>query len=247
MAYNKLHLKTDRFDEEITYFRTGPKKKPLLFLHGFGTAPHKYTPLLGWLSLKYEIIAPVMYGVNCLKNQPTTLEDYANITSEFTKEIGLEDYLKVGHSTGGGVVLMMNKSEDESDAGSIAMNPIMPSRFYKDFFVPHAMMTYHALNLTKKYNLGVLGLLKNSLKDPVSTHNIMTNIADQDWDLFDVKKKTSVIYSEHDEFFKGKTKEKLKMLGKKDNIELMVLPDRNHFWFLETPQKASNIIDNLFK
>ena len=247
MVYKKLHLKTDRFDEEITYFRVGPKKKPLLFLHGFGTEPHKYTPILRWLSMKHDIIAPVMYGKNCLKNQPTTLEEYADITNAFTKELGLEDYLKLGHSTGGGVVLMMNKSEDESDAGSVAMNPIMPCRFYNDFFVPHAMMTYHALSLTKKYNLEVLGLLKNSLKDPISTHKIMSNIANQDWDLFDVEKKTSVIYSEEDEFFKGKTKEEFRMLGEKDNIELMILPDRNHFWFLETPEKASKIIDNLFK
>jgi len=231
----------DFADEKINYHTSGDGPI-LLFMHGYATTPIKYSPILDLLSQDYNIIAPEIYGLNIFNNQPISIEDYAILTKKFMHRLGIEDCLKVGHSTGGAVLLNMNKTGNPKNTNkSIALNPIMPTNFKH----PHLDMPKIVIQLTLKYDLGFTDLLNNTLKDIPSTLKFASNVSNLGWDNFDVNEESLVVYSVFDEFYKGELEEKKQQLSKFSKIELKIISD-THMWLLENPQKAKMLIDDYF-
>ncbi|HZX45595.1 MAG TPA: hypothetical protein VFF28_07990 [Candidatus Nanoarchaeia archaeon] len=63
---------------QVEYLYKKGSGETLLFLHGFGVHPAFYERLLDKLAGRYEIIAPIAYGMNCLGHQPTNIGSMQN-------------------------------------------------------------------------------------------------------------------------------------------------------------------------
>ena len=95
--YNKISIGQNKLE----YYQKG-KGEPLLFLHGYGTRLSHFNELFKKIQEKkdYEIIAPIMYGINYLKNQPKTIEEYAELTADFCSKLMLGEHKLTGYSIG---------------------------------------------------------------------------------------------------------------------------------------------------
>ncbi|MFD5077188.1 alpha/beta fold hydrolase [Streptomyces sp. NPDC058371] len=83
---------------EIAYRQAGPADAPvLLLLHGFPTSSHMFRDLIPLLSDRYRLIAPDHLGFGRSATPPATEFPYtfaqlAEITGEFTEQLGLKEY-----------------------------------------------------------------------------------------------------------------------------------------------------------
>ncbi len=71
-----------------------PTEEPIIFLHGFGTPPTRYLPLLERLGAHYQVIAPNLKGDD--------LATSATRVQELASHLHLPHYHIVAHSAGAG-------------------------------------------------------------------------------------------------------------------------------------------------
>lgn len=78
----------------------------LLMLHGWGDNLHTFDPLLQYIS-KYRVIRLDMPGFGGSERAKETwgVIEYARFVREFTKKIGVEPAVLIGHSFGGRVII----------------------------------------------------------------------------------------------------------------------------------------------
>ncbi len=76
-----------------------PDHDPLLFLHGFGTFPPRYTQTLELLAHEHHVLAPHLHA--------TTLLGFADTARRFIREYTDRPYDLVGHSTGAGASILL--------------------------------------------------------------------------------------------------------------------------------------------
>ena len=114
-------------EESVRYVHQG-SGHPLLFMHGFSIRPHFYEKLIDALSEEHEVIAPEMYGINAFKDQPATMDEYAELTKEFVQAMHLGSHNMAGHSMGGGVAIML-APDSANDTRLALMEPMCPIDF----------------------------------------------------------------------------------------------------------------------
>jgi pimeloyl-ACP methyl ester carboxylesterase len=87
--------------------------EPLLLLHGFTGTWHHWTPVLGELAARYEVIAPTLaghYGGPTFDvNGPLTFASSADHLERHLDEIGVGNAHVVGNSMGGALALELAK------------------------------------------------------------------------------------------------------------------------------------------
>src|SRR5262245_33217315 len=88
------------------YVKTG-RGPALLLLHGLGCDHHTWDPVLPWLSRRFTVIAPDLFG-HGQSDKPRgdySVAGYANIVRDLLAVLGIERVTVVGHSLGGGVAM----------------------------------------------------------------------------------------------------------------------------------------------
>ena len=108
----------------IEFEHKGNSEDQIFFLHGFGYQNKWYDELTDELSKKYEVIVPNMYGLNIFPDQPTTIDQYVDITLELSSKFKRRNQHFVGHSLGATVALL-SASKNKEIKDVIAISPMM--------------------------------------------------------------------------------------------------------------------------
>ena len=112
--------------------KTGdPKKKPAVFLHGYGAPPKLYDDFVRRLAENYHVYVPEIFGMNGVCRRDFNENTQAVI--DMMREEKIEDSLVVGHSYGA-LAAMHLASEFPSLTRAIAVNPLLPEIFNPEKF-----------------------------------------------------------------------------------------------------------------
>jgi len=221
----------------------------LAFLHGFGTPPSNYEEFINELARTNEVVAPVAYGINYLKPQPANIDEYAEITAEFTYRLGISRL--AGHSLGATVALAAG-SRYSCISDLIAINPILPVSYSIPGFAVRAV---HKTNReiwglegelsSRGFGLSVSAqFMANLLRKPLSSYRIIKDICMFDYSHVQVTQPALVLYGEDDEYFKMDDANEKTLRNAVHRVLIKRIPERNHDWPVFNPRQASGEINN---
>lgn len=115
---------------DIFYREAGPKSAPtVLLLHGFPSSSHMFRELIPILAEKYHVIAPDYPGFG-FSSTPTpdkfqyTFAHLADVTDDFTKQLGLGSYVIYMQDYGGPVGLRLALKNPDKVRGFIVQNAV---------------------------------------------------------------------------------------------------------------------------
>ena len=246
--------KTQRVGKENIEFLHRGNGKPLVFLHGFGIPPTYYQHLLDKLSEHSEVIAPNMYAVNYLKNQPTSIDEYAELTSDFCTALQIGQHNMSGHSLGGAVSFRIGENSSEPNS-IIGINPVLPIEYGLLGF------TGRAIHKGIRESLGITGGLKalifgntfsmyfiyNLTKDIRSSVETISDISRFSYKNRKVLQPTLILYGNEDEFFNLNEEVEMEMQEYFENITIEILPGFNHDWPIFHPKRAAKEISDFLE
>src|SRR6056297_375276 len=101
--------------EELTYREREGGEEPLVLVHGNMTSSKHWDLLIESLPEKYKVYAPDLrgFGGSSYNNEINSLHDFAEDLKDFFEQLNLKDFVLIGWSTGGGVV--MDFTADNAD------------------------------------------------------------------------------------------------------------------------------------
>lgn len=239
--------------ENIRYLHKG-SGKPLVFLHGFGFRLSYYSSLLNLLAENFEIIAPEMYGINYLKGQPISIDEYAELTLGFSLSLGVEHHYIVGHSLGGAVAFTMGDTVSKQSY-LIGINPVLPVEYGLLGFAVRAVYK----NIRE--SLGITGGLRairfgnttpilslfNLLRNRCASIYTVSDIRNFTYHNMNVIQPTLILYGEKDEFFDLDKKVTEQIKGSFKQVTIKRLSKLNHDWLIFYPKLATREICNFVR
>ena len=191
----------------------------MVFLHGFGCVPSHYLPLLNRLANQFEIIAPKMFGINYLKKQPASINEYAELALDFCSSLEVKPYGMVGHSLGSIVAFKTGDMLSENFY-LVGMNPVLPVDYDLFGFIARAIYknTRESLGITGGFRAVRFGntippfALINLLRNVSASIDTVKDIRNFTYHNMAVMQPTLILYGEKDEFFSldGRIKEHIK-------------------------------------
>ncbi|MBN2052743.1 alpha/beta hydrolase [Candidatus Woesearchaeota archaeon] len=220
----------------IKYQTTG-KGEPLLFLHGYGNRLFHFSRLFEKIHEKMncEIIAPEMYGINYLKNQPTTITGYAELTSDFLSKLKIKEHNQIGYSIGAAVGFFLGNEPNVQKIVGIS-----PPVKVEENLVKY-MLSRGSIIIKK--NLDAKFYFVNSLKKPITTLRISIETKNVDYADHDlIEKPTLILYAENDEFCQMNDSGKQQLERIFNNLEIRMMPQRKHTWIIDEPELAAKEI-----
>ncbi len=239
--------------ENIRYLHKG-SGAPLVFLHGFGCNPSHYLPLLNPLAKKFEIIAPKMFGINYLKKQPASINEYTELTLDFCSSLGVELYCMVGHSLGSIVAFRIGDTLSECFY-LIGMNPVLP--------VDYGLLEFTARAIYKniRESLGITGGLRavlfgniillpalfNLLRNMIASIDTVSDIRNFTYHIMNVTQPTLILYGEKDEFFNLDDRITEQIKHSFAHLTIKRLSKLNHDWPIFHPKLAAQEISDFIR
>ena len=239
--------------ENIRYLHKG-SGKPLIFLHGLSGRPSYYSSLLSLLAEHFETVAPLMYGINYLNEQPTSIDEYAELTLDFCSSLKVEYHCIIGHSMGGAVAFRMGDKLSEPFY-LIAINPVLPIDYGHLGFSARA----HYKNI--RASLGIAGGLRsvvfgltiplptffNLLRNVNASIEIISDIRNFNYQKMHVTQPSLILYGENDEFFDldGRITEQINRAF--DRLIIKRLNKLNHDWPIFYPKLAAREISDFLR
>jgi pimeloyl-ACP methyl ester carboxylesterase len=129
MSSHQVHHRTTTVrGHEIAYREAGPADAPvLLLLHGFPTSSHMFRDLMPLLADRYHLIAPDHLGFGrsatpAATEFPYTFDRLAEITGEFTEQLGLKEYALYIQDYGAPIGLRLALAHPERVTAIITQN-----------------------------------------------------------------------------------------------------------------------------
>lgn len=223
--------------QTIKYHHSDNGKEPLLFLHGLGSKPeHYYRGTVKKLAKDFDLIAPIMYAINEFKPQPTTIEEYIDMTKEFCEKVGVGEHYITGHCIGASIGVAA--AQDLRSKGVIALSPVMPVDFGFFGYVLRAfVLEYNAIRggnrggkEAMKYAFKVLGpFMGNMWKKPYHSMKVLKDLSNFDYEGVSIDVPTIAFYPEGDEFYN--LQEEI-LQGTASNLEIKRLDGKRytHNW-----------------
>ena len=236
--------------ETIRYLHQG-SGETLVFLHGFGFRPSYYLPLLDLLAEHFEIIAPAMYGINYLNEQPVTIDEYADLTLSFCSSLKVEYHCVAGHSLGSAVAFKIG-DKVSGHFHLVGINPVLPVDYGIIGFALRALYKNirEALGITGGMravlfgNTILLSSLFNLIKDKGSSIDIVSDIRSFTYHTMQVTQPALILYGERDEFFTLDEKITGQIKGAFKKATIKRLGKMNHDWLIFYPELAAREISN---
>lgn len=226
----------------------------MVFLHGFGCSPSYYLPLLNHLANQFEIIAPKMFGINYLKKQPVSINDYTELALDFCSSLRAEPYCVVGHSMGSIVAFKTGDILPEY-VYLVGMNPVLPVDYDLSGFI--ARVIYKNIRESFGITGGVRAIrfgmtilpfaIFNLLRNMGATIHTVEDIRNFSYQKRPVAQPTLILYGEKDEFFKldGEINDHLK--DSFAHVTIKRLKKFNHDWPIFYPKLAAQEIGNFIQ
>tara|TARA_Y100000034_G_scaffold115112_1_gene151949 strand:- start:1103 stop:1876 length:774 start_codon:yes stop_codon:yes gene_type:complete len=224
--------------------------EPLVFLHGYGVPPKHYEHFLDKLATNYEVIAPVAYGINCFKSQPSSIDEYAELTSEFSRKVFRGKAHFVGHSLGGSIAIV-SSSHNKDISDIVAINPLLPIDYSVWGFSIRALYkgNREILGIDGEKSSTKFGLVIpipfgiNLVKDLGSSYKLIRDICDFNYEGIKIEQPTLFLYGEDDEYFRLHEKNEDLLKKTASNGRVKRIPKRNHDWPIFNPDQASEEVN----
>ncbi len=246
---------------DINYIEKGEGKNVLL-LQGWGTKAEYYSAVADMISKYARVIIPEFpgFGKSTEPQSAYDLNDYAEFTLAFLKELGIDDVTLVGHSHGGRVIIELASREN------------LPVKIEKAVLIDSAGIK-RKKSFSKKVRIAVYKFCKNFLKIPpvkkafpdaldklqkkfgsadyASSSQIMrqsmVKLVNEDLTgkLKDIKVPTLLIWGENDE---ATPLSDAKIMEKEiKDSGLVVIKGAGHFSFLDDPGLTSRVLESFIK
>lgn len=137
-------------NKKISYIDTGVGDVAIVFLHGWGACKENFNQTIELLKNKYRCIALDLpgFGRSDKLTESFFVDDYADIVSEFIKELKIIDVILVGHSYGGRIIIKLNNRTG------------LPFIIKKNIFIDAAGIR-HKQSIDKKVRVSFFKLLKS--------------------------------------------------------------------------------------
>lgn len=218
-------------------------KKKLIFLHGLGVFPIHYRELLNELSKHYEVIVPILFGINYLDRQPSTINEYSELTKKIIESVGSYDSYIIGHSLGGTIGMILNNNK------IIAINPLAKTKFGTiGYLFKTTLKTLNEvfgnvkgeINVSKKGFSIIIPFLVNAFKKMKSSQKLFKDIF-YFKEYENLNKNSIILYGKEDEYYKDHNN--LKDL----NLKMIEYDNKNHDWILFDPKFAVKEILKILK
>lgn len=110
----KMETKTVAINGSKVRYLYGGKGKPLLFLHGWPTAPPAYKESLEILAESFTVYAPYLFDMNC-----SSVKETAESVKALIRQLGVKAASVVGISFGGAAAAAIGR-----DAKAVSNNRI---------------------------------------------------------------------------------------------------------------------------
>lgn len=108
----------------------GAGRQPLLLLHGIGRTAHNYDPVARHFHRRYHVIAPDLRGHGDSDWHPAAaylVEDYVRDVAALIDELGLDNLVIMGQSTGGRVAQVLAGTR-QSQVAAVIVEDVGPER-----------------------------------------------------------------------------------------------------------------------
>ena len=226
----------------------------LLFLHGYGRPPRDYAPLLDELRQDgFTIHAPFLFGNHGLAEPPLTVAEAYERTLAFLEAEGIEDYCALGHSTGGGIALLLTASGRPPRAVS-SLCPIRRVEYGWPAFV------LRSLRLNGKHWLGLSGAPRagwrleletglrynvNMLRKPGAMVRFLQDLVRFDlpqWLETPSSIPVQVVHAQGDEFFDDYEGYEEMLRSAFSSVQLERLDEPSHEYCLLKPAQAASAV-----
>lgn len=219
-------------------FTQKPKKRDLLFLHGYLSNGQSFNLQKNYFSPYFNVYAPDLkgFGENLGMEYPYSLDDYCREVREYIQDNGLNSPSVIAHSFGGRITLKLASTN--------------PNLFSKLILVGCAGLK-PKLTLKKAVKKCAFSLLKNFLskeklkgfysKDylmlsPVMQQSFKKIVNEHlDYTLKDIKNQTLICFGEKDSETPLYMAKRLNRGIK--NSGLLILKNAGHFCFIDNPLK----------
>lgn len=250
MEYKILYLNGER----IRYIKEG-RGQTLVFLHGFSIRPHNYKILIEELSESFEVLAPDMYGTNYLKNQPKTIDEYAELTHDFCQKFNTGRCYLSGHSLGGQISFILGE-EAPCDVGLIiAINPMITNNpNYSNFLIGplktgiRKMLGFYGglKSIPRAMRISLESII-NILRNLNASASNLSDITKFNYDSLAIKQPTLILFGDRDEYFTldDRTEEQINKAF--CQLEIKRLNGYGHDWPLFKGEETAQHIKDFLK
>lgn len=133
-------------NNEFTYYRKmspNPNAKNIVFVHGFATTSHYHDAFINYVNKDYNYYAIQLpgHGVAPLENKKQLVPyEFAKYVTRWIESMKFENIYLIGHSMGGGIVLMVSTMIPNKIKKLIMVTPMNSSFSFKHLnilkFVP---------------------------------------------------------------------------------------------------------------
>lgn len=233
----------------------------ILILHGWGGSSDSWIRVLKLVAMAgFKVIVPDFpgFGKSITPPEPWGIEDYTNLISKFTKDLGLENIFLLGHSFGGRITVKFSTTYPEKikkiilcDSAGIrpksdlkAMIIFLMAKIGNTIFSPGPLVRMKDWARNIFY---VFLRHKDYVKAEGTMRETIKKVFEQDLlpELPKIKIKTLIVWGAEDKMVPlryGRVfKEKI------ENSEMEILPKVGHSPHLECPEKLAGIIINFLR
>lgn len=158
----------------LHYTDVGMGSTALVFIHYFGGATTTWQPVVELLKDHYRCIAIDMlgFGKSPAPERPSFVADNSTAVTEVLDKLNLRNFLLIGHSMGGKIVLSIASQQPAGLKGLVLIAPSPPS--------PEPMTMHNRLKLDKawQHEKRITAHIKSLLATVIPQSRLLQTIAD---------------------------------------------------------------------
>ena len=232
---------------------------PVLMLHGWGSSCDAYNLMTKAFFDKFRMISLDFpgFGKSDMISEPWDVEKYCKITLEFIEQLGLKDYIIIGHSFGGRVIIKLSGTGRISPKKIVLVDSagVLPKRSLKSkikvasfktvkWFLQLPVIRNYSENALNKAR-GCFGSADYNSAPPVLRQTLVKVVNEDLVPYMDkISAPTLLIWGEND------TATPLRdahiMESKIKDSGLCVIKGVGHFSFVERPYEVHAILNSFF-
>ncbi len=251
-----VQLNIDGFN--LNYNDVG-KGTPVLMLHGWGSSCDAYNFMTKTFSDRFRMISLDFpgFGKSDMIDEPWDVERYCKITLKFIEKLGLKDYIIVGHSFGGRVIIKLSGTGRISPIKIVLIDSagVLPKRSLKSKIRLASFKTVKRLlqlPIIRNYSENTLNKARAHFGSsdynsaPPVLRQTLVKVVNEDLVPYmeSIKAPTLLIWGENDTA--TPLRDAKIMESKIPDAGLCVIKGVGHFSFIERPAEVHAILNSFF-